>query len=90
MPKHTHKQLICKDKNGLQSRLRRFDSDPSLQNPVLRRPNKVNDVANTWARGRSKASGYPAGGAVNPLSVKPGLTAIRQRLGEPGTPGRRS
>ena len=39
--------MICKDKNGVQRRLRRFDSDPSLQNPVLRRPNKVNDVAKT-------------------------------------------
>jgi hypothetical protein len=31
--------------SGLQSRLRRFDSDPSLICPVLRRPKKINGVA---------------------------------------------
>jgi integrase len=31
--------------SGLQSRLRRFDSDPSLISPVLRRTKKINDVA---------------------------------------------
>ncbi len=31
--------------SGLQSRLRRFDSDPSLISPVLRRTEKINDVA---------------------------------------------
>ena len=41
------KSLIPAWPSGLQSRLRRFDSDPSLQNAVLRRPNKVDDVANT-------------------------------------------
>ncbi len=37
--------LILKGTNGLQSRLRRFDSDPSLQKFVPRRPNKIGDVA---------------------------------------------
>jgi hypothetical protein len=30
--------------SGLQSRLRRFDSDPSLDSPVPRRPKKLNGV----------------------------------------------
>ena len=41
----TPSQLICPATSGLQSHLRRFDSDPSLQKSALRLPDEVHDLA---------------------------------------------
>jgi integrase len=51
--------------SGLQSRLRRFDSDPSLKSPVPRRPKKINGVV--------KRPENPA----NPADRRPGLREKR-------------
>ena len=48
--------------SGLQSRLRRFDSDPSLISPVLRRTKKINGVA--------KGPEHPAPGAYLDVMLK--------------------
>jgi hypothetical protein len=58
--------------SGLQSRLRRFDSDPSLISPVLRRTKKINGVA--------KSPESPANPAYRRLNLPASIDALCRML----------